>query len=99
MCGAVRYASPLTHTLALSLLVLRIFADDHNAAVAANDLALLAHWFDRRSYFHCYDHSFPFRELFLPRNREKLRFAFDFLRCVYLLRHVILPRVKSYGDI
>ena len=38
---------------ALLLLVLRIFADDHDLALTANDLALFAHGLDTRSDFHC----------------------------------------------
>ena len=38
--------------LALSLLMLRIFADHHYTALSANDLALLAHGLHGRSYFH-----------------------------------------------
>src|SRR2546423_15387723 len=38
--------------LPLSLLVPWIRADDENPPVAADDLALLAHRLDRRSYFH-----------------------------------------------
>src|SRR5919199_1634420 len=38
--------------LPLSLLVSRIRADDENPPVAADDLALLAHRLDRRSYLH-----------------------------------------------
>ena len=38
--------------LALLLLVLRIYTDDHYAALAANDLALLADRLYRRSYLH-----------------------------------------------
>ena len=38
--------------LALLLLVLRVYTDDHNAALAANDLALLADRLYRRSYLH-----------------------------------------------
>jgi hypothetical protein len=37
---------------ALSLLVLGILADDHDAALAADDLAFFADGFDGRSYFH-----------------------------------------------
>ena len=37
---------------ALLLLVLRIFADDHDLALTANDLALFTHFLDRRSDFH-----------------------------------------------
>jgi hypothetical protein len=38
--------------LALTLLVTRIRADHEHPPVAADDLALLAHRFDRRSYLH-----------------------------------------------
>ena len=38
--------------LALLLLMLRIFADDHYAALALDYLALFAHFLDRRSDFH-----------------------------------------------
>src|SRR3954462_13075940 len=38
--------------LPLSLLVSRVRADDENPPVAADDLALLAHRLDRRSYLH-----------------------------------------------
>ena len=38
--------------LALSLLVLGILADDHNATFALDDLALLAHGLNRGSDFH-----------------------------------------------
>ena len=38
--------------LTLSLLVLGIFANDHDSALALDDLALLAHGLDRRSDFH-----------------------------------------------
>ena len=56
--------------LALLLLVLGILADDHHMTPAANDLALFAHFFDRRSDFHfvillC-DHDFP-RQVMRPR--------------------------------
>ena len=39
-------------TLALLLLVLRVLADDHDAALALDDLALLADGLNRRSNFH-----------------------------------------------
>src|SRR4051812_17666782 len=39
-------------SLPLSLLVSRVLADDENPPVAADDLALLAHRLDRRSYLH-----------------------------------------------
>src|SRR5690242_6177561 len=38
--------------LALTLLVPRVLTDHENRAVAADDLALLAHRLDRRSYLH-----------------------------------------------
>src|SRR4051794_41760958 len=38
--------------LPLPLLVSRVLADDENPPVAADDLALLAHRLDRRSYLH-----------------------------------------------
>jgi hypothetical protein len=37
---------------ALPLLVTRVLADHQHVAVTADDLALLAHRFDRRSYLH-----------------------------------------------
>jgi hypothetical protein len=39
-------------TLPLALLVARVGADDEHPAVAADDLALLTHRLDRRSYLH-----------------------------------------------
>ena len=39
-------------SLPLSLLVPRVLADDEHAAVPADDLALLTHRLDRRSYLH-----------------------------------------------
>ncbi len=38
--------------LTLTLLMLRILADDHNSALPLNNLALFAHWLDGWSYFH-----------------------------------------------
>ena len=38
--------------LALTLLVLGVFANNHNFALALDDLALLAHGLDTRSDFH-----------------------------------------------
>ena len=43
--------------LALSLLVLRVLAYDHDTAFTLDYLALLADWLHRRSYFH-YEHPF-----------------------------------------
>src|SRR5918992_4749313 len=45
---AMRAIVPLT----LSLLVARVLADHEHAPVATDDLALLAHRLDRRSYLH-----------------------------------------------
>ena len=39
--------------LALTLFVLRVLTDDHDFTLALDDLALFAHFFDRRSDFHC----------------------------------------------
>src|SRR5919198_6646979 len=39
-------------SLPLTLLVTRVLADHEDRAVAADDLALLAHRLDRRSYLH-----------------------------------------------
>ena len=39
-------------SLALTLLVARILADNENLAVASDDLALVAHLLDRRTYLH-----------------------------------------------
>jgi hypothetical protein len=39
--------------LALLLLVLRVFADNHDATLALDHFALLANGFHRRSDFHC----------------------------------------------
>ena len=74
--------------LALSLLMLGVLANDHDTAFAANDLALFAHGLHGRSYFHS---SKPFLS------------AVCVIYCSpgqpYLLRQVIRPRVRSYGDI
>ena len=45
--GALRFP------LALLLLVLGVFADNHDFALALDDLALFAHGLDTRSDFHC----------------------------------------------
>src|SRR6476469_6847681 len=45
---AIRAIAPLP----LPLLVTRVLADHEDPAVAADDLALLAHRLDRRSYLH-----------------------------------------------
>ena len=45
--------SDLIDGLALSLFVLRVFADNHDFALALDDLALFAHGLDTRSDFHC----------------------------------------------
>ena len=38
--------------LALTLLVARVLADDEHLAMASDDLALIAHFLDRRTYLH-----------------------------------------------
>lgn len=50
---ATKYQA-IMRRLALLLLVLRVLADDHYAALAANDLALLTDRLYRRSYPHCF---------------------------------------------
>jgi len=62
--------------------MLGVFANDHNFALALNNLTLIAHGLYGRSYFH--DTLPPVSLL-------------DYL--LFLLRQVIRPRVKSYGDI
>ena len=42
----------LRRPLALALLMLGVVTDDHDLALALDDLALLAHGLDRRSDFH-----------------------------------------------
>ena len=78
--------------------MLRILANNHYAAFAANDFALFTNRLYRRSNFH---------------NRKKLHFSGNFLMhsvsvfagrpkefyAFYFERHVMRPRVKSYGDI
>ena len=65
---------------ALSLLMRFIFvADDHDPAVSLDDFALVAHGFDRRSYFHFLS---PCIKYFSGDSQD-------------LLRHVILPLVRS----
>ena len=43
---------PYTGVLALLLLMLGILADDHDPALALDDLALFAHGLNGRSHFH-----------------------------------------------
>ena len=62
--------------------MLGVFANDHDFALALDDLALFAHGLDGRSYFHN----------FLPP-------VSLLLYLVDLLRQVIRPRVRSYGEI
>src|SRR4028119_1748028 len=54
----------------LTLLVTRVGADHQHGTVAADDLALLAHRLDRRSYFHD-----PFRVLSLRRGSGRRNLA------------------------
>src|SRR3954453_2205560 len=64
---AIRY-------LALTLLVAGVLADDEHRAVAADDLALLAHRLDRRSYLHGpFPRVWPGDALWLPREQPLLR--------------------------
>ena len=62
--------------LALLLLMLGIFADNHNMSLALDDLALLADHLYGRSYLH----------------------RCSSFRNYDLLRQVIRPLVRSYGD-
>src|SRR5664279_5342586 len=43
---------PYRRGLTLPLLVAGVRTDDQHAPVATDDLALLTHWLDRRSYLH-----------------------------------------------
>src|SRR3954464_11815326 len=64
---AIRY-------LALTLLVAGVLADDEHRAVATDDLALLAHRLDRRSYLHGpFPRVWPGDALWLPRKQPLLR--------------------------
>jgi len=44
--------------LTLTLLMLGVFADNHDAALALDNFAFFAYFFNRRSDFHGMDHSF-----------------------------------------
>ena len=48
---------------ALFLLVLGVFADNHDFSFSFDDLALIADLFDGRFYFHCYN-TVPFSVYF-----------------------------------
>lgn len=63
-------------------MALALGADDHNSTVSFDNFALIAHRFYRRSDFH-----------FLFSLLIKLLSSIDY----DLLRHVILPFVRSYG--
>src|SRR5215213_6472510 len=52
LSGMLTPAMRAIFLLALPLLVPRVLADHEDPAVAADDLALLAHRLDRRSYLH-----------------------------------------------
>src|SRR5215217_8740221 len=52
LSGMLTPAMRAIFLLALTLLVSRVLADHEDPAVAADDLALLAHRLDRRSYLH-----------------------------------------------
>src|SRR5689334_24400199 len=59
---------------ALSLLVTRVRADHEHPAVAADDLALFAHRFDRGSYFHARSlNSSEFSEFLRPGSGDRFR--------------------------
>ena len=49
---ATREKAKILSKLALSLLVLGVFANYHNATLALDDLTLFAHGFNGRSYLH-----------------------------------------------
>jgi len=51
-CVLMAVASSFGSLLALPLLVTRVLADDQHHAAPPHYLALLAHRFDRRPYFH-----------------------------------------------
>src|SRR3982750_1978381 len=60
--------------LPLTLLVAGVLADDEHRAVATDDLALLAHRLDRRSYLHGpFPRVWPGDALWLPREQPLLR--------------------------
>ena len=50
--SAIQLCMATAKPLALLLLVLGIFADNHDVTLALDDLALLAHRLDGRSHFH-----------------------------------------------
>ena len=77
---------------ALLLLMLGVFADNHDAAFALDDLALFANGFHTRSYFHGGSPfaSYGQKIIFLKR---VLSFQNQFLP-----RQVMRPRDKSYGE-
>ena len=64
--------------------MLRVFTDNHDFTLALNNLALFANLFDRRSDFHS--------EYLLLKIKNLLLVS-------YFDRHVMRPRVRSYGDI
>ena len=65
MGGDARAPPPIRHQSALLLLVLGIVADDHDAALALDDLALFADRLYRRTNFHRY--TLLFQDQFLLR--------------------------------
>ena len=86
--------------LALLLLVLRVLADNHNLALTANDLALLADRLYRRSYLHVILPPSNFLVGWDTGNLSgdhwragHMRTSARFLS--YLERQVIRPRVRS----
>ena len=80
--------------LTLALLVLGVLADDHNSALALDDLALFTHGLNGRSYFHDkYLHSCKADELLLFPEQLSAVNAPVFI--LYLDLQVILPLVRS----
>jgi hypothetical protein len=77
---------------ALLLLVLRVLADNHDAAFALDNLALFANGFHTRSYFHG---GSPFASY-----RQKIIFSkrIASFQNQLLPRQVMRPRDKSYGE-
>ena len=92
---------------ALLLLVLRVLADNHDAAFALNDLAFLANGFHTRSYFHGGSPFASYRRKIIFLKSFVLLLPVVFFRFVkerrsfqnqFLPRQVMRPRDKSYGE-
>ena len=77
--------------LALTLLVLGILTDNHDFSLTLDNFALFANLFDRRPDFH---------NIIIPFTRSSVgEIQSERLCSDYLLRHVMRPLVRSYGDI